>query len=80
MSDWIVLLAGIVIDELETMPLDIQASFQRIVAMIEAKGLLEMRMTGRDGIVQAIYFTASAKRAIVLRVFTKKRKRRHLLK
>ena len=73
--------------ELAALPKDILAKFERILRMIEADGLnamrepyvkhlegklWEMRMTGRDGIARAIYFTAPPKRVIVARVFVKK--------
>jgi phage-related protein len=31
-----------------------------------------MRMTGKDGIARAVYFTACAQRVVIVRVFTKK--------
>jgi phage-related protein len=34
--------------------------------------LWEMRLTGRDGIARAIYVTATGRRVVVVRVFTKK--------
>ena len=34
--------------------------------------LWELRMTGRDGIARAIYFTAQERRLIVVRAFVKK--------
>lgn len=34
--------------------------------------LWEMRMRGRDGIARAIYVTATGRRVVVLRVFSKK--------
>ena len=73
--------------ELAALPKDILAKFERILRMFEAGGLnamrepyvkhlegklWEMRMTGRDGIARAIYFTAAPKRVIVARVFVKK--------
>ena len=73
--------------ELEALPLDIRASFLRIVQLIEANGLeqvhepyikhlegplWEMRMKGRDGIARAAYVTANGRRAVVVRVFPKK--------
>lgn len=86
-SGWKIDAVGLAVDELAAMPLDIAARFERIVRMIEANGLnamrepyvkhlegklWEMRMTGRDGIARAIYFTATGKRVIVARVFAKK--------
>lgn len=74
-------------DELEAMPRDIRASFERIVRLVEAVGLervrepyikhlegclWEMRLRGKDGIARAIYVTAIGQRVVVLRVFVKK--------
>jgi phage-related protein len=36
------------------------------------KKLWELRITGRDGISRAIYVTASGRRMVILRVFSKK--------
>ena len=73
--------------ELETLPLDMRASFLRISQLIENFGLphvrepyvkhiqgplWEMRMKGRDGIARSLYVTARGERVIVLRVFVKK--------
>jgi phage-related protein len=74
-------------DELEAMPLDIQARYQRIAHMISTYGLervnepyvkhlegklWEMRMKGRDGIARAIYVAVTGKKVVVLRAFIKK--------
>jgi phage-related protein len=74
-------------DEIEELPADMRARFQRIVELIETYGLdqvrephvkhlegplWEMRMKGRDGISRAIYITAKGKRVVVVRVFVKK--------
>jgi len=85
---WIVeLLNNEVEAELRALPRDRLARFQRIVELIENQGLehvhephikylrdklWEIRLTGRDGISRAIYVTATGKRVVVLRVFTKK--------
>ena len=85
---WIVeLLDDRVRDELEALPLDMQARFRRIVELIQGYGLervrdphvkhlegplWEMRMKGRDGISRAVYVTAKGHRVVVLRVFVKK--------
>jgi len=68
-------------------PLDIRASFQRIVELIESHGLervrepyvrhlegrlWEMRMKGKSGIARAVYVTAVGKKIIVVHVFAKK--------
>ena len=72
---------------LTAMPLDIRASFRRIVEMIGSHGLermrepyvkylegpvWEMRMKGRDGIARAAYVTATGRRVVVVHVFPKK--------
>ena len=74
-------------DELDELPVDVRASFERIVRLIQAFGLdrvrepyikhidgriWEMRLRGRDGIARALYVTASGQRVVILRVFTKK--------
>ncbi|MCA0423166.1 MAG: type II toxin-antitoxin system RelE/ParE family toxin [Proteobacteria bacterium] len=76
-----------VLDVLGDLPSDIQASFARIVGLIEGYGLervrepyvkhlegpvWEMRMKGRDGIARAAYVTATGKRVVVVHVFAKK--------
>ncbi len=86
--DWTVeLLDSRVKNELEALPFDIQARFQRIVTLIEGYGLerlrephlkhvegpiWEMRMKGKDGISRAMYVTARGRRVVVVRVFIKK--------
>ena len=75
------------LDVLRDLPSDIQASFARIVGLIEGYGLervrepyvkhlegrlWEMRMKGRDGIARAAYVTAIGRRVVVVRVFPKK--------
>ena len=72
---------------LDALPVDIRASFQRIVELIQTHGLervrepyvkhlegplWEMRMKGRSGIARAVYVTAVGKRIVVVHVFTKK--------
>jgi len=74
-------------NELEIMPADIRASFERIVGLIQAFGLekvhepyvkhlqgplWEMRLKGRDGIARALYVTAIGRRLVVVRAFVKK--------
>jgi phage-related protein len=57
------------------LPLDLRAKFERIVGLIKAKGLeqvREMRMSGRDGIARSIYVTATRKRIVILHTFIKK--------
>src|ERR1700677_4355296 len=72
---------------LDAFPLDIRASFQRIVELIRAHGLervrepyikhlegplWEMRMKGKSGIARAVYVTAIGMGIVVVHVFTKK--------
>lgn len=74
-------------DQLGKLPVDIRASFERIVRLIQSHGLervrepyvkhlegplWEMRMKGKDGIARAAYVTATGKRVVVVRVFPKK--------
>lgn len=76
--------------DLQAMPVDIRASFARIVELIQTHGLervhepyvkhlegklWEMRMKGRDGIARAVYVTATGKRIVVVHVFAKKTQR-----
>lgn len=73
--------------DLNAMPLDIQASFRRIVEMIGSVGLermrepyvkhlqgpvWEMRLKGKDGIARAAYVTAAGRRIVIVHVFAKK--------
>ncbi len=73
--------------ELEGLPLDMRARFERIVMLIRDQGLekvrepyvkhledklWEMRLSGRDGIARSIYMTASRRRVVILRTFVKK--------
>ena len=73
--------------ELEDQPADIRANFERIVYLVTSSGLerlpakyvrhlqgklWELRMKGSDGIARALYVTASGKRVVVVRIFTKK--------
>jgi phage-related protein len=72
---------------LDALPLDIRASFQRIVELIQAHGLervrepylkhlegplWEMRLKGHSGIARAIYVTATDMRIVVVHVIVKK--------
>jgi phage-related protein len=72
---------------LDALPLDVRASFERIVKLVLAFGLervhepyikhiegpiWEMRLRGRDGIARALYVTATGRQVVILRVFTKK--------
>jgi phage-related protein len=73
--------------ELEALPEDIRARFERIVALIKSKGLAqvrepyvkhlehklwEMRMKGKDRIARSINVTASGERIVILHSFMKK--------
>jgi phage-related protein len=73
--------------ELDALPADMRASFERIVRLIQTVGLervhepyvkhledrlWEMRLRGKDGIARAIYLTAAGRRVVVLRAFVKK--------
>jgi len=72
---------------LDAFPLDIRASFQRIVELIQANGLervrepylkrlegplWEMRLKGKIGTVRAVYVSATGMRIVVVHVFAKK--------
>ena len=84
---WVVIILPAAEPELEALPTDMQAKFQRLVTLIENHGLQqlrepyakhlegklwELRMSGRDGISRAIYMTAQVQRVVILRVFVKK--------
>ena len=73
--------------ELDALPVDARASFERIVRLVQTvglervhepyikhieNGLWEMRLRGRDGIARALYVTAAGRRVAILRVFVKK--------
>ena len=75
---------------LDAFPLDMRASFQRIVELIQEHGLervrepylkhlegplWEMRLKGKSGIARAIYVTATGMRIVVVHVFAKKTQR-----
>jgi phage-related protein len=77
-------------ESLDEFPLEIRASFQRIVELIQSHGLervrepyvkhlegglWEMRMKGKSGIARAIYVTAVGKRIVIVHVFEKKTQR-----
>jgi len=76
-----------VFEEFEQLPLEMRASFERIVRLVQSVGLervhepylkhldgplWEMRLRGKDGIARAIYVTATGRRVVILRVFVKK--------
>jgi len=73
--------------ELEALPPDARASFERIVRLVETFGLervhepyikhieariWEMRLRGWDGIARTLYVTATGRRVVILRTFVKK--------
>jgi phage-related protein len=73
--------------EVDALPTDMRANFERIVGMIMAHGLermrepyvkhlearlWEMRLKGRDGIARSLYVTATGKRVVVVHSFVKK--------
>jgi phage-related protein len=73
--------------ELDALPADLRASFERIVQLVQAVGLervhepyikhiedrlWEMRLRGRGGIARSLYVTASGRRVVILRTFVKK--------
>lgn len=73
--------------EIKELPADLQAKFLHVSGLLEKFGpekvhephvkhiegkLWEIRMRGKDGIARAIYFTTAGRRALVVRVFTKK--------
>jgi phage-related protein len=73
--------------EVNALPEDMRARLARIAHLIEEKGLervgephvkhidgrvWEMRLKGRSGISRALYVTAASRRAVIVRVFTKK--------
>jgi phage-related protein len=73
--------------ELDALPVDMRAYFERIVGLVQAVGLervhepyikhledriWEMRLRGRDGIARALYLTATGRRVMIFRVLTKK--------
>jgi phage-related protein len=85
---WVVETLNATVDaELSALPADMRARFVRIVELIEAVGLpnvkephvkhlhralWEIRLTGKAGIARALYVTAIGQRVIVVRVFVKK--------
>ena len=87
MSGWTITSVEAATLEIAALPVDMRARLERILLMIEAHGLnamrepyvkhiegklWEMRMSGRDGIARAIYFTATGKQVVIARVFVKK--------
>ena len=77
----------VVVDELDSLPVEMRAKLDHIIRLIEEFGLTrvrepyvkplgsklwEMRMTGRDGIGRAICVTAQERRIVILHAFRKK--------
>ena len=73
--------------ELDALPVDMRASFERIVGLVQAVGLervhepyikhiedrlWEIRLRGRAGIARSLYVAASGRRVVILRTFVKK--------
>jgi phage-related protein len=73
--------------ELDALPANARASFERIVRLVNTVGLervhepyikhlegrlWEMRLRGRDGIARSLYVTAAGRRVVILRTFVKK--------
>jgi phage-related protein len=73
--------------ELDALPRDVRASFERIVRLVQTVGLervhepyikhiegalWEMRLRGKDGIARALYMTAAGRRVVILHTFVKK--------
>lgn len=73
--------------ELDALPVDMRASFERIIDLARAVGLervrepyikhidgpiWEMRLRGRDGIARVLYMTAGGRRVVVLCTLIKK--------
>jgi phage-related protein len=73
--------------ELDALPIDMRAHFERIVQLVQTVGLervhepyikhiedrlWEMRLRGRSGIARALYITAVGRRVVILRAFVKK--------
>ena len=84
---WTVLLLADAATELNALPADQQARFQRVVQLIGTHGLeqlhfphvrhlegpiWEIRLQGKAGISRALYVVRIGKRVVVVRVFVKK--------
>jgi phage-related protein len=87
MTRWTVELVPAAEGELDRLPDDLQARFLHVAGLLEEFGplqvgmphvrplggkLWEMRLAGRDTIGRAIYFAASGRRLVVVRLFVKK--------
>jgi phage-related protein len=84
---WMVFLTANAAAELEALPEDQQARFNRVRELIQEHGLekvrfphvrhiegalWEIRLKGADGISRALYVVLTGKRVVVVRVFVKK--------
>lgn len=87
MARWTVEVIPAAERELKALPDDLQGKFLHLAGLLEEFGparvglphvrplggkLWEMRLAGRDNIARAMYFAASARRLVVVRVFVKK--------
>ena len=87
MSRWTVEVIPKAEKEIKALADDLQARFLHVSEMLEVLGphrvsephvkklqgkLWEMRLKGKDGIARAIYFSATGRRLVVVRVFVKK--------
>jgi len=87
MAGWTVEVIPAAERELKALPDDVQSRFLHVAGLLQESGpaqvglphvrplrgkLWEMRMAGRDRIARALYFAASGRRLVVLRVFVKK--------
>jgi phage-related protein len=87
---WSVELTDAALVEIAALPADMKAKFLHVGRMLEELGpqnvgmphvrhlegdLWEMRLSGRDGIARAIYFSIRNRRLIVVRMFVKKSQR-----
>jgi phage-related protein len=90
MSQWSIQITEAAETKLGMLSKDLQARFLHVADLLQEFGpwkvglphvrslenkLWEMRLKGRDGIARAIYFTASKKRIVVVRIFTTKTQR-----
>jgi phage-related protein len=87
MTTWAVIFTPEAEQEFDALPDDMQAHAMRIIDLIKANGLhqvrepyvkpvegklWEIRLKGRAGIARALYFTQIGRRLCVVRVFVKK--------
>lgn len=87
---WKVEIIAVAVTELEALPVEFRARFERTVGLIRQFGLeqlrepyvkhldgslWEIRLKGKDGIARALYVTRAGRRMVVLRVFVKKTQR-----